>query len=65
MYDYKTTPNVYIVHSKKNGNEFSIGFNTLDEVANYAEKEENVTGVWKVSSIQVPPDAYKRRKKDV
>jgi hypothetical protein len=37
----------------------------MDQVAEYVETEENVTGVWKVTAQKIPPEVYKRRVKDV
>jgi hypothetical protein len=37
----------------------------MDQVADYVETEENVTGVWKVVSQKIPPEVYTRRVKDV
>jgi len=33
----------------------------MDQVADYVETEENVTGVWKVVAQKIPPEVYKRR----
>jgi len=65
IFDYKEDVCKYVVHSKKNGNEFVISFTSPTEVADYCEKEENVTGVWKVVAQKIPPEVYKRRVKDV
>lgn len=61
IFDYKEDVCKYVVHSKKNGNEFAISFPSMDQVADYVETEENVTGVWKVVSQKIPPQVYTRR----
>ena len=61
MFDYKTDQNLYVVHSKKGGNEFIISFESLDEVADYVEKEPNVIGIWHTTSTKLPEGVYKRR----
>jgi len=61
MFDYKTDQNLYVVHSKKNGNEFIISFDNIVEVTNYVEKEPNVIGVWHVTSTKLPEGVYTRK----
>lgn len=61
IFDYKEDTCKYVVHSKKNGNEFAISFPSMDQVADYVETEENVTGVWKVVAQKIPPQVYTRR----
>lgn len=61
IFDYKEDTCKYVVHSKKNGNEFAISFTSMDQVADYVETEENVTGVWKVVAQKIPPQVYTRR----
>lgn len=61
MFDYKKDTCKYVVHSNRNGNDFVISFTSPNDVADYCEKEENVTGVWKVVSQKIPPEVYKRR----
>ena len=61
IFDYKEDTCKYVVHSKKNGNEFAVSFPSMDQVADYVETEENVTGVWKVVAQKIPPEVYKRR----
>jgi len=65
IFDYKEDTCKYVVHSKKNVNEFAISFPFMDKVADYVETEENVTDVWKVVAQKIPPEVYKRRAKDV
>lgn len=61
IFDYKEDTCKYVVHSKKNGNEFAVSFPSMDQVADYVETEENVTGVWKVVAQKIPPQVYTRR----
>ncbi len=61
IFDYKEDTCKYAVHSKRSGNEFAISFTSIDEVANYVETEQNVTGVWKVVAQKIPPEVYKRK----
>ncbi len=62
IFDYKEDTCKYVVHSKRSGNEFTISFTSIDEVANYVEIEQNVTGVWKVVAQKIPPEVYERKK---
>jgi hypothetical protein len=61
IFDYKEDTCKYVVHSKKNGNEFAVSFPSMDQVADYVETEENITGVWKVVAQKIPPQVYTRR----
>lgn len=61
IFDYKEDTCKYIVHSKKNGNEVVVSFTSPTDVADYAEKEEHITGVWKVVAQKIPPEVYKRK----
>ena len=65
IFDYKEDTCKYVVHSKKNGNEFVISFTSVVDLADYCRMEENITGVWKVTAQKIPPEVYKRRVKDV
>lgn len=65
MFDYKKDTCKYVVHFKRDGNDFEISFTSIIDVADYVESEENVTGVWKVVSQKIPPEVYKRRVKNV
>jgi hypothetical protein len=54
-------PHRYVVHSKKNGNEFSISFSSIDHVTDYVKNEPNVLGVYRVSTVKVPEGVYTRK----
>ncbi len=63
IFDYKEDTCKYVVHSKRNGNEFVISFANITELADYVETEENITGVWKLVAQKIPPGVYTRRHK--
>ena len=63
IFDYKEDTCKYVVHSKRNGNEFVISFENITELADYVETEENITGVWKLVAQKIPPEVYTRRQK--
>lgn len=60
----KIPDSVYVVKSKKGGNEFTVQFHSLTEVANYVENEFNVMGVWKLQVIKLPPEVYTRKQSE-
>ena len=61
IFDYKEDTNKYVVHSKKDGNEIVLSFSTISEVADYAEKNKDIT-VWYVMSCKLPEGVYARKK---
>lgn len=61
--DLDQTGIVYVVKSKKNGNEITVQLPTLDEVASYVEQESDIIGVWNITVVKLPPGVYTRRHK--
>lgn len=62
MIDLDKTGVVYVVKSKKGGNEIIVHLDSLDKVADYVEQDPNVVGVWNVTTVKLPPNVYARRK---
>lgn len=63
MIDLDKTGVVYVVKSKKGGNEIIVKLNSLDKVADYVEQDPNVVGVWNITTVKLPPNVYTRRVK--
>ncbi len=62
MFDYRNETNRYVVHFDVCGKEFITFFNTIDKVADFVEKDKNVTGVWYMMSCKLPEGVYTRKK---
>ena len=63
MINLDKTGIVYVVKSKKGGNEIIVQLDSLDKVAEYVEKDPNVVGVWNITTVKLPPGVYTRKKK--